>query len=101
MVRAAAQLAASGGPFDEDALQRAMYVPEMPNMDLIVRTSSEFRLSNFFPWHAAYAELVFTDTLWPDFRHGHLYSAVAEYQSRRRRHGGAETTAKPRKARAR
>jgi undecaprenyl diphosphate synthase len=74
---------------DEDMVHHAMYEPSMPDIDLLIRTSSEFRLSNFFPWHAAYAEFVFMDTLWPDFRAGHLYSAVAEYQTRRRRRGGS------------
>jgi undecaprenyl diphosphate synthase len=79
-----------GDPSDlsEDDLAASMYDPEMPDIDLLIRTSSEYRLSNYFPWHAAYAEFVFIDTLWPDFRGGHLYSAVAEYQSRRRRKGG-------------
>jgi undecaprenyl diphosphate synthase len=71
-----------------------MYAPDMPDLDLVIRTSSENRTSNFFPWQATYAELVFMDTLWPDFREGHLYSAVAEYQARRRRLGAA--TAGPR-----
>ncbi len=74
---------------DEAALAGAMYRPDLPDMDLVIRTSAEERLSNFFPWHSAYAELVFTDTLWPDFREWHLYSAVSEYQSRRRRMGAA------------
>ncbi|HEX8581813.1 MAG TPA: polyprenyl diphosphate synthase, partial [Acidimicrobiales bacterium] len=73
----------------EDALRVRMYAPDMPDLDLVVRTSAEHRTSNFFPWHATYAELVFTDTLWPDFRAWHLYSAVAEYQTRRRRRGAA------------
>lgn len=75
------------GPVTEDMLADAMYVPEMPDMDLVIRTSSEQRLSNFFPWHATYAEMVFIDTLWPDFRAWHLYSAVGEYQARSRRKG--------------
>jgi undecaprenyl diphosphate synthase len=86
---------------DERTIAAHLDEPGLPDVDLFIRTSGEQRTSNFLLWQAAYAELVFTDTLWPDFRHGHLYSAVAEYQSRRRRHGGAETTAKPRKARAR
>ncbi|MGH2702800.1 MAG: polyprenyl diphosphate synthase [Actinomycetota bacterium] len=77
------------GAVTEDDLERAMYVADMPDLDLVVRTSAEQRLSNFLPWHATYAELVFTDTLWPDFREWHLYSAVAEFQTRRRRRGAA------------
>ncbi len=76
----------------EDDLARLMYAPEMPSIDLLIRTSSEFRLSNYLPWHLAYAEFVFVDTLWPDFRGGHVYSAVAEFQSRRRRMGGDPVT---------
>jgi undecaprenyl diphosphate synthase len=77
----------------EQALRDRMYAPDMPDLDLVVRTSAEQRTSNFFPWHATYAELVFTDTLWPDFRAWHLYSAVAEFQTRRRRRGAALTGA--------
>ena len=99
LVRAASLLADSAGPRDEAAYQQAMYVPEMPEMDLVIRTSSEFRLSNFFPWHSAYAELVFTDTLWPDFRRGHFYSAVGEYQARRRRRGEVATPTRAKKGR--
>jgi undecaprenyl diphosphate synthase len=77
----------------EERLAAELYAPDMPDMDLVVRTSSEHRTSNFFPWQATYAELVFLDTLWPDFREGHLYSAVAEYQARRRRMGAASATA--------
>jgi undecaprenyl diphosphate synthase len=74
---------------DEKALGARFYEPDMPDMDLVVRTSAEERLSNFFPWHATYAEFVFSETLWPDFRGWHFYSAVAEYQARRRRMGAA------------
>jgi undecaprenyl diphosphate synthase len=87
IIDAVNQLIAAGNPVTEDSFARALYCPDMPDMDLIVRTSAEERLSNFFPWHGAYAELVFTETLWPDFRGWHLYSAVAEYQRRRRRKG--------------
>lgn len=83
-------LAAKVERVTEEDLHAAMYVPDMPDMDLLVRTSAEHRLSNFFPWHTAYTEFVFSETLWPDFREGHMYSAVAEYQSRRRRKGAAE-----------
>lgn len=79
-------------PSDEGDLAAAMYAPDMPDLDLVIRTSAEHRLSNFFPWHSAYAELVFTETLWPDFREWHLYSAVAEYQRRRRRMGAAQSS---------
>jgi undecaprenyl diphosphate synthase len=82
-------MAAGVGPVDEQQLHDALYASDMPEMDLVFRTSSEHRLSNFFPWHASYAELVFPDTLWPDVREWHIYSAVAEYQQRRRRRGAA------------
>lgn len=60
---------------------------DLPDLDVVFRTGGEQRLSNFMLWHAAYAELIFTDTLWPDFRAGHLYSIVAEYQHRVRTFG--------------
>jgi undecaprenyl diphosphate synthase len=82
-------LAAGLTDIDEAVLQANMYVADMPDMDLVIRTSMEQRMSNFFPWHATYAELLFTETLWPDFRRWHLFSAVAEYQSRNRRMGVA------------
>lgn len=90
IVHAVRHLVASGADpdkIDESCVAASMYAPDMPDIDLVIRTSAEYRLSNFFPWHTAYAEFVFLDTLWPDFRVGHLYSAVAEYQSRRRRKG--------------
>lgn len=96
LVDAARTLIARGiAPEDvtEDVLASALYAPDMPDMDLVIRTSSEHRTSNFFPWQATYAELVFLDTLWPDFREGHLYSAVAEFQARRRRMGAASVAA--------
>ncbi len=59
----------------------------MPELDLLIRTSGELRLSNFMLWEAAYAELVFTETLWPDFGADDLRDALAEYASRQRRFG--------------
>jgi len=73
----------------QDLIQSNCYASDMPDIDLLVRTSAEYRLSDFFPWHNSYAEFVFCDTLWPDFMSWHLYSAVAEYQTRRRRKGAA------------
>jgi undecaprenyl diphosphate synthase len=73
---------------DEKAIARRLYDPEMPDPDLVVRTSGEYRLSNFLLWEAAYSELVFTDVLWPDFRREHLFAAVREFQDRDRRFGG-------------
>jgi undecaprenyl diphosphate synthase len=74
----------------EKVLRRYFYDPEMPDPDLMIRTSGEFRISNYLLWELAYSELVFTDTLWPDFRRGHLFEAVREYQRRDRRFGGLQ-----------
>jgi undecaprenyl diphosphate synthase len=76
------------GKVDERVLARHLYVPDMPDPDLLVRTSGEFRISNFLLWELAYAELYFTPVLWPDFRREHLVEAIAEYQRRTRRFGG-------------
>ncbi len=83
-------VAEGAGPDDitEAAISRHLYDPEMPEVDLMVRTSGEFRISNFLLWELAYSELVFVDTLWPDFRRQHLADAVAEFQRRTRRFGG-------------
>ena len=69
------------------SIQARLYEPEAPDVDLLVRTSGEQRLSNFLLWEAAYAELVFTDVLWPDFDRSELFAAVAEFQRRSRRFG--------------
>jgi undecaprenyl diphosphate synthase len=74
---------------DARAFAARLYDPEMPPVDLLVRTSGEQRTSNFLPWQAAYAELVFTDTLWPDFDRYELGRCVASFQARDRRFGGA------------
>jgi len=75
---------------DEKSLARRLYSPDMPDPDLVVRTSGEYRLSNFLLWEGAYSELVFTDVLWPDFRRDDLFDAVRLYQGRRRRFGGLD-----------
>lgn len=72
---------------DEEAVAVRLYGPELPEIDLLIRTSGELRLSNFMLWEAAYAELVFTETLWPDFGADDLQGALAEYASRQRRFG--------------
>ncbi len=74
---------------DVGALSARMYLPEMPDPDLVIRTSGEQRISNFLLWQSAYAEYVFTEILWPDFDRVELARAVAEYQQRRRRFGRA------------
>jgi undecaprenyl diphosphate synthase len=91
LVEAARRLVADGlapDEIDDAALAARLYAPELAEPDLLIRTSGELRLSNFMLWQLAYAELVFTDTLWPDFGAGDLRSALGEYASRRRRFGG-------------
>jgi undecaprenyl diphosphate synthase len=75
---------------NERMIERHLYAPDMPDPDLIVRTSGEYRLSNFLMWEAAYSELVFTDTLFPDFRRQHLFDAIGEFQRRDRRFGAID-----------
>lgn len=74
---------------DEDLLARYLDEPDMPDVDLFVRSSGEQRTSNFLLWQSAYAELVFLDTLWPDFDRRHLWHACELFASRDRRYGGA------------
>jgi undecaprenyl diphosphate synthase len=73
---------------DEKAIRAHLYHPEVPDPDLVIRTSGEVRVSNFLLWEAAYSEFVFTPVLWPDFRRHHLAESIAEYQARDRRFGG-------------
>ena len=73
---------------DEEALAARLYAPELPEIDLLIRTSGEFRISNFMLWETAYAEFFFTDTLWPDFDRDDLEAALAAFSSRDRRFGG-------------
>ena len=75
---------------DEKAIRSRLYHPELSDPDLIVRTSGEYRISNFLLWEMAYSELVFTDVLWPDFRRENLFEAIEEYQQRERRFGGLD-----------
>ena len=72
---------------DERMLRRHLYAPDMPDPDLLVRTSGEHRISNYLLWQLAYSELHFTDVLWPDFRRDHLFDAIEEFQQRERRFG--------------
>jgi undecaprenyl diphosphate synthase len=76
---------------DDKLISSYLYSPDMPDPELMVRTSGEFRTSNFLLWQLAYSELVFTDVLWPDFRREDLFEAVREYQRRERRFGGVES----------
>lgn len=73
---------------DEEALSKHLYTANIPDPDLIIRTSGEMRLSNFLLWQAAYAEIVVTPTLWPDFRREQMMDALSEYAKRERRFGG-------------
>ncbi len=89
-IRALVASGISPDKVDERAIRSHLYTPDMPDPDLIVRTSGEYRISNFLLWELAYSELVFTDVLWPDFRRGHLFDAVREFQQRERRFGGID-----------
>ena len=90
-VRAMVKAGTPADKITEKRLRSFMYAPDMPDPDLMVRTSGEYRISNFLWWELAYSELVFTDVLWPDFRREHLFDAVREYQHRDRRFGGVQT----------
>jgi undecaprenyl diphosphate synthase len=78
------------GSIDERTIARHLYAPDMPDPDVLIRTSGEYRISNYLLWELAYAELVFTDVLWPDFRREDLFAAIREYQGRSRRFGAIE-----------
>jgi undecaprenyl diphosphate synthase len=73
----------------EKLIAKRLYVPDLPDVDLFVRSSGEQRTSNFMLWQSAYAEMVFLDTLWPDFSRVELWQAIELYASRNRRFGGA------------
>jgi undecaprenyl diphosphate synthase len=91
LVEAARRIVEAGTPaeeIDEDVFHANLYAPELPDPDLLIRTSGELRISNFLLWQLAYSELVFTDTLWPDFGREELEQALAAYAGRRRRFGG-------------
>ncbi len=88
IVEAARRAAEAGVELDEASFASLLYAPEMPDPDLLIRTSGELRVSNFLLWQLAYAELVFVETLWPDFGEDELRSALEDYASRRRRFGG-------------
>ena len=95
LVDAARRLVESGidpESVDENAFTRHLYAPELADVDLLIRTSGELRLSNFLLWQAAYAELVFTDTLWPDFGEADLREAVEAFAARQRRFGARMPT---------
>ena len=85
---AAARKAAAGGEITEESLAEHLYTAPLPPLDLLIRTSGEVRLSNFLLWQAAYAELIFTDVLWPDFTPELFKQALADFGDRERRFGG-------------
>jgi undecaprenyl diphosphate synthase len=87
IARAAAR-AAEKGPITPEAIEAELDTASLPPLDLIIRTSGEIRLSNFLLWQAAYAEMWFTDVLWPDFTAAHLREALEQFASRDRRFGG-------------
>ena len=72
----------------EEDISRHLYTADLPDPDLLIRTSGESRVSNFLLWQIAYSEIWVTETLWPDFRKRHLYEAIIDYQKRERRYGG-------------
>jgi undecaprenyl diphosphate synthase len=80
----------SPSEISEDTITASLYNPDVPDPDLIIRTSGEQRLSNFLLWQSAYSEMVFTPVLWPDFHAEQLHNSLEEYRSRRRRFGGLE-----------
>ena len=96
IVRAAQQLAEAAragtlepDKIDEDAFQRRLFTADIPDPDLVIRTSGEKRISNFLLWQSAYAEYVFMDKLWPDFAGEDLKAAITEFGGRKRRYGAA------------
>ena len=84
----AATKAAAKGPVTPEAIEAELDTAGLPPLDLLIRTSGEVRLSNFLLWQAAYAEMIFTDELWPDFTPEHLQAALDEFATRERRYGG-------------
>jgi undecaprenyl diphosphate synthase len=77
----------------EEGIEEELYTRGLPELDLLVRTSGEMRISNFLLWQAAYSEIHVTETLWPDFRRVHLLEAILDYQRRDRRFGGLKLVA--------
>ena len=88
LLEAAKRLVEAGAEPTEESLRAHLYAPELPDPDLLIRTSGELRISNFLLWQLAYSELVFLDVLWPDFGSRELEDALAAYAQRRRRFGG-------------
>ena len=90
LVRACNLLKEKQGEITEEDISKALYTKGLPDIDLVVRTSGEMRLSNFFLWQCAYAEFYFTDVLWPDFDRKEVKKAMEWFYGRKRRFGGVE-----------
>ena len=84
----AAKKAAERGEITPESIEAQLDTNDLPPLDLLIRTSGEVRLSNFLLWQAAYAEMLFVDTLWPDFKPEHLQAALDDFAQRERRYGG-------------
>ena len=90
IIRGVKKIIAAGIPADAvdgDTLSRSFDIPVLPDVDLLIRTGGELRVSNFLLWHASYAELLFTDTLWPDYSKTEFYNDIERFQKRNRRFG--------------
>ncbi len=87
-VKAIVESGVSASKVNAKMIRSHLYDPTMPDPELVIRTSGELRTSNFLMWESAYSELIFTDTLWPDFRRADLYAGIDEFQRRDRRFGG-------------
>jgi undecaprenyl diphosphate synthase len=85
----------SPAPITEDEISRHLYTADLPEPDLLIRTSGEMRVSNFLLWQIAYAEIFVTETLWPDFNRARLLEALLDFQKRERRYGGIEADSSP------
>jgi undecaprenyl diphosphate synthase len=81
----------SAQPVTEEQLARHLYTADLPDPDLLIRTSGEMRVSNFLLWQIAYAEIFVTETLWPDFNRARLLGALVDFQKRERRYGGIDS----------
>ncbi len=79
-------------PIEEEDISKQLYTCQLPDPDLLIRTSGEMRISNFMLWQIAYSEIYITDVLWPDFRGLHFLQALVEFQKRERRYGGIQST---------
>ena len=95
LMRAAESGALDPESLDEKTFGAHLYLPDVPDPDLVVRTGDECRISNFLLWQAAYAEIHTTSVMWPDFRREHLEAAIVDYQSRERRFGMTSAQVEP------